>query len=203
MKIDYDSTKGKIIKAAIQLFPEKGYENTSMHEIAESAGVTKPAVYYYFENKEEMFKEIMELGKEYGYQHLKNIINSDRSFREKLINLVTERFNIHCDEPEIERFISWAFTNGLQYIAEIIKKHDVKEIRNYRNLLLDFLNEEKKNGCLKPNVNSEHFFALLIGGINYHTKEFFVMGGNRIEYDDAAQMVDILLYNNMENKKES
>jgi len=196
MKIDFDTTKGKIIKAAIELFPEKGYERTSMKEIADSAGVTKPAVYYYFDNKEEMFKEIIDIGREHGYQQLKKILDSNKSFREKLIDMIMERFNVQCAQPEVEKFISWAFTNGIQYVIDVIHKSEEKSFSNHRELLTSFLKKEIEKGNLKV-INTKHFFALLVGGINYHTREFYTMNRDRIQRQDAAEMVDILLYRNI------
>jgi AcrR family transcriptional regulator len=41
-----------ILQAAAQLFIERGFDGTSMHEIADALGVTRTAIYYYFKNKE-------------------------------------------------------------------------------------------------------------------------------------------------------
>ena len=44
-------TRGRILKAAEDLFSEKGFDGTSVSQIADKAGVTKPLIYYYFKNK--------------------------------------------------------------------------------------------------------------------------------------------------------
>lgn len=41
-----------ILQAATRLFIERGFDGTSMYEIAEALGVTRTAVYYYYKNKE-------------------------------------------------------------------------------------------------------------------------------------------------------
>jgi AcrR family transcriptional regulator len=41
-----------ILQAATRLFIERGFDGTSMNEIAETLGVTRTAVYYYYRNKE-------------------------------------------------------------------------------------------------------------------------------------------------------
>ena len=41
-------SKGKIIDAAMKLFLEKGYENTTMQDIVEASGMSKGAIYHYF-----------------------------------------------------------------------------------------------------------------------------------------------------------
>ncbi|MDR3577767.1 MAG: TetR/AcrR family transcriptional regulator [Anaerolineaceae bacterium] len=49
----------QILAAANSLFVDKGYDGMSMREIAEALGVSKPAVYYYFKDKEELFLAIL------------------------------------------------------------------------------------------------------------------------------------------------
>jgi AcrR family transcriptional regulator len=41
-----------ILQAAARLFVERGFDGTSMYEIAEALGVTRTAIYYYYKNKE-------------------------------------------------------------------------------------------------------------------------------------------------------
>ena len=43
-----------ILKAATRLFIERGFDGTSMYEIADALGVTRTAIYYYYKNKEEI-----------------------------------------------------------------------------------------------------------------------------------------------------
>lgn len=50
----------KLLSSALTLFSEKGYEGTSIREIIEGAGVTRPVLYYYFENKEDLFRRLFE-----------------------------------------------------------------------------------------------------------------------------------------------
>jgi AcrR family transcriptional regulator len=54
-----DSTESKtremIIRDASQLFLQKGYNNTTIAEIMESVGITKPSFYYYFKNKKDLY----------------------------------------------------------------------------------------------------------------------------------------------------
>lgn len=49
----------RILDAALQLFAHKGYGSTSVREVVESAGVTKPTLYYYFDGKEALFREVI------------------------------------------------------------------------------------------------------------------------------------------------
>jgi len=51
-----------VLQTAAQLFLEAGYRKTSMRELAARLEITKPALYYYFRNKEEMLIECYRAG---------------------------------------------------------------------------------------------------------------------------------------------
>ncbi|MFJ6392854.1 TetR/AcrR family transcriptional regulator [Streptomyces sp. NPDC091972] len=48
------TTRDRITQTALKLFTAKGYDKTSLREIAEHLGVTKAAVYYHFKTKEDI-----------------------------------------------------------------------------------------------------------------------------------------------------
>ena len=48
----------RILQAAAQLFAAQGYANTTMAQIVRALGVTKPFVYYYFRDKQEIFETL-------------------------------------------------------------------------------------------------------------------------------------------------
>jgi AcrR family transcriptional regulator len=51
-------SKDRILAAALSLFGERGYVNTSIDEIAARAGLTKGALYYYFEDKGDLARDL-------------------------------------------------------------------------------------------------------------------------------------------------
>jgi AcrR family transcriptional regulator len=55
-----DTKNRQILDAAIRLFVGNGYHNTSMDQIAASAGVSKQTVYSHFTNKQELFKSAVQ-----------------------------------------------------------------------------------------------------------------------------------------------
>jgi AcrR family transcriptional regulator len=53
------SVRGRLMTAAIGVFARKGYAATTVREIVEAAGVTKPALYYHFGSKEGIYLAMM------------------------------------------------------------------------------------------------------------------------------------------------
>ena len=63
-RTDHDLKRDAVIRAAARAFNERGYHNTSLDDIAAALGVTKPTVYYYVENKEQLLFECFRAGLE-------------------------------------------------------------------------------------------------------------------------------------------
>jgi AcrR family transcriptional regulator len=53
-----DEKRERILRAAEALFDAQGYANTTIEQIVQKLGVTKPFVYYYFRNKQEIFETL-------------------------------------------------------------------------------------------------------------------------------------------------
>lgn len=52
----------RLLSAALELFNTRGYAATTVREIVEAAGVTKPVLYYHFQNKEGIYLHVMQRG---------------------------------------------------------------------------------------------------------------------------------------------
>jgi len=53
----------QLLGVALEVFARKGYHDTSMNEVAEAAGVTKPVLYQHFDSKKALYGElVVELG---------------------------------------------------------------------------------------------------------------------------------------------
>jgi AcrR family transcriptional regulator len=54
-----EARPSEIVQAALQVFSEKGFAGAKLDEIAARAGVSKGALYLYFETKEELFRAVV------------------------------------------------------------------------------------------------------------------------------------------------
>ncbi|MBA3288386.1 MAG: TetR/AcrR family transcriptional regulator, partial [Acidimicrobiia bacterium] len=60
----------QLLDVALEVFAKAGYHDTSMNDIAEAAGVTKPVLYQHFESKRELYQALLD---EVGARLLKAI----------------------------------------------------------------------------------------------------------------------------------
>src|ERR1700748_2359813 len=57
-----DVKRGVVLHTAVRMFLERSYGRTSMNDVADRLNITKPALYHYFRNKEDILIECYRLG---------------------------------------------------------------------------------------------------------------------------------------------
>ena len=65
MRLPAAERREQLLSVAITVFAEKGFHNTSMNDVADAAGVTKPVLYQHFASKRALYLELLaEIGAE-------------------------------------------------------------------------------------------------------------------------------------------
>jgi len=73
-------TRAKLLEAARQLIREKGYERTTLQDVADRAGMTSGAIYGNFKNREDLFIALADA----YWAPVKPLIKPDSSLPEKM-----------------------------------------------------------------------------------------------------------------------
>ena len=85
---DHELKRDAVVRAAAQAFNARGYHNTSLDDIAAALGVTKPTVYYYVSNKEQLLFECFRTGLQRIREAFREAQRSDRPARDRLNSVV-------------------------------------------------------------------------------------------------------------------
>jgi AcrR family transcriptional regulator len=155
-----NETYEKIIKTAFKIFAEKGFDSASMNNIKDIAGVSKGAIYHYFDSKEELFIKVIE----YFIYESSNYTNSleIKSYND-LIKYGEYMLEWYKSDVYFEKFIYEVLNNALrnQKIKEML--HQVFEELN--RFLQEEFHKLKKENILKKeadlNMLSQKVFIVL------------------------------------------
>ncbi len=135
----------RILESAHRVFSQKGYREATMDGIAEGLGLSKAALYRYFQSKEELFREILEL-----YTQA-----TAKALRESFKN---SRFDPETFFPLIDK---WGWTPNLFFSAasEAPRNRKLRKIfadgyRTAVDMVASFIEELKNRGILKDGANS-------------------------------------------------
>lgn len=101
--INHSETRGLILEAALKSFARSGYAATSVQHIVSEAGVSKPALYYYFADKAKLFAALVDRAHDERYRLMKEAAKRGRTVAEKLEEIVSAIFEFSLRNSELMR----------------------------------------------------------------------------------------------------
>jgi AcrR family transcriptional regulator len=91
-----EETRAKIVEAALGLFRERGYDDTTMRAVAERAGVSLGNAYYYFASKEHLLQGYYARMKSEHETAAEPVLARERDLKARLLGVI----NAHLDVSE-------------------------------------------------------------------------------------------------------
>jgi AcrR family transcriptional regulator len=146
-----EATRQDILRAAGRLFAARGFDATSVEDIAEAADVAKGTFYYNFQSKEEVVIALRISADDDAVARAQNaLIAGKASALEILERLICEATQWSDDNPELARVF---FTRGFEVMHKSFTKE--KTIPRLPAVLPDLIIAAQKAGQLRSDVPSE------------------------------------------------
>lgn len=187
-----EDRKQQILDAALKAFAEHGYERTSIATICNLAGIARPTLYQYFNDKKSVFRELLE-----GYYkrihdkvHPHELIRTSKgSFKDGLLAIHTNLFREIFDNREIYTILI------KEARARNAESQDV--LRDIMKSMVDeYVTEMSPLASMyKNNVLDLEFFAVyMLGGV-FQLIEYYLIDNNRsITAEEFAEKVTEIEY---------
>jgi len=136
--------RAKLLDVAVRVFYRKGYADTTLQDIADEMGFTKPAIYYYAKNKEELLVEIYTQIVEPAIERAQEIADGPGNGAERFFVLVRQHLatflaNIEANAVfEVHRTLSAEAKASVQRLG-----------REYGGILTEVYREGIADGSLR------------------------------------------------------
>jgi AcrR family transcriptional regulator len=155
-------TRRAIMDAAIKLFSAKGFEHTSVDELAREAGVGKGTIYGYFKTKSEIFLAFCEEEIEYAFADLAGKRDPDAPLLEQLHTLFMGQFRYATRDRDFGRILAREMIFPKELTHEKVKSLEER----YLTALGEILNRAIARGELRDDLEllflGGHLYALYI-----------------------------------------
>ena len=163
----FTANRERILKVATELFASRGFDRTSVRNIAEKAGLSVPGMFHYFSSKELILFEIMTLFMDNAYKKIMEIYEIDIGPVEKLSEICkfyVEQYAGHKDQLTI-------LISERKSLAPEHRKICMKKERDYVEALKSTIKDLAERKLLKPIDHS--ILAFIFFGMVHWTYRWY------------------------------
>ena len=150
----------KILNTATQLFIQKGSEKTSMQDIAQTAGISKGAIYHHFKSKDEIVLAVLRSRQELMEEEMKQWLKATENLtgREQLQTIL--KSNLESQTARATDGIVGEYEKDAGFILTMMRDN----LRIGAPLVSDIIKKGMADGSLQPQYPEEaaEVFLLLV-----------------------------------------
>jgi AcrR family transcriptional regulator len=178
----------EIRQAAARIFFEKGYDSTSIQDIADAVGILKGSMYYHIDTKEDLLFDVVKSVHEQGLRQARQWMEAPGSPLERLRAAIEGHVESNLTNLEgVGVFFHDFASLGPRRRAEIITDRDFYD-RHLRRLV----EEGQASGDLAPDLDPKMAVMALLGMMNW-TYQWFRPDGEWTPREVAVHLADLAI----------
>ena len=150
------------MSAAVGLFADKGFHGTHVKEIAETSGLPKTNVYYYFPTKESIYTAVIERlieGWDRAFEH----IVPEREPRDAIAAYIRAKLEYSRRHAAESRFFANEILRGARFLEQRQRQH-IRDVTSQRTHVVEEWIRRKRMAPIDP----RHFFIMLWSATQFY-----------------------------------
>ncbi|WP_123712497.1 TetR/AcrR family transcriptional regulator [Sinobacterium caligoides] len=146
---DPSSARGKLLTEAAKLFRQKGYDKTTVRDLAAALGIQSGSLFHHYKSKEAILHAVMRDTVIYTTAKLKQAAEPEQQTRGKLLALIeSELDSINGDTGEAMAVLVFEWRG----LSEESQRAILKLRQEYEQLWLDTLSQAKQEGLIRTDA---------------------------------------------------
>ena len=174
--------------AAARVFHERGYESTSIQDIADNLGILKGSLYYYIRSKEDLLNEILWGVHDDALANIQRVEEVDGGALQKIRAFITLHITFN-----IENLVKMGvFFHDFRSLSEDRRRRIIEARDLYDQMLRALITEGQKEGVVCPDVDPKMAALAALGMCNWIYQWYQPRG--RLKPDEVAdQFADLVV----------
>jgi TetR/AcrR family fatty acid metabolism transcriptional regulator len=178
-----------ILRAAIDVFADRGYFNAQVADVARAAGVAAGTVYLYFRSKDDLLISIFERGMRDALGEVRALAAEVRDPRERL-----RRFaRLHLARLGRDRNQAIVFQVELRQSTKFMERFSATLLREYLGLMRDAIADGQREGLLRDDIRPTVAAKMLFGALDEMATNWILSKRRYALEADAEAVVDLFL----------
>ena len=169
-----DFTRNRVFEIAAEVFHRKGYDNTSMSDVASAAGLTKAGLYHHISSKESLLYTVLDYGLDLTEAYVIKPLEDISDPLDRLKTMIDLHLRLVLEERNLE-------VTGLLHECKTLSGSDRSRInrrkKEYIRMAASIIGEVTKKYNVKD-VNPKLAAYALLGMLNWTYQWYKVSGSN-------------------------
>jgi AcrR family transcriptional regulator len=178
----------EVVRAAAELFYERGYDATTTRDITERLGLLKGSLYYYIDTKEDLLFAAMQSALEGGLFSFKVALEGGGSPLDRLGRVIKNHI-IFLSQNLLETTL---VLHEARSLTDARREVILAEEDAYRRGIRELIEAGKAEGLVRPDVDPQMVTMCVLGAINWVYRWYSESGGTSPE-EIGQQFADVLV----------
>lgn len=186
-----DNARQPILDAAIRVFARQGYAGTSVQDILDGVGLSKPALYYHFESKAGLFRAILDHAFDECFRLMQEAVTPRAPGEERLTAAAGALFRFARQHGDLTRLV---FASLFAAPGEM-PPECVDPARRRRNfdLIQHLLSEARAAGVVSSRHSLPDLAHALVGAVSHRIRSHLLAPDEPLDDRLARRVVGLFL----------
>jgi TetR/AcrR family fatty acid metabolism transcriptional regulator len=178
-----------ILRAAIDVFADRGFFNAQVADVARAAGVAAGTVYLYFKGKDDLLVSIFERSMRDGLAHGRAAVTDLQDPRERLLRLA----RAHLARLGRDRNLAIVFQVELRQSTKFMERFSATLLRDYLGLIREAIADGQRAGVFRSDVKATAMAKMLFGALDEMATNWILSRRRYSLEADADMVVDLFI----------
>jgi len=178
-----------ILRAAIDVFAERGFFNAQVADVARAAGVAAGTVYLYFKSKDDLLVSIFERSMRDGLASGRAAVAKLEDPRERLLRLA----RAHLARLGHDRNLAIVFQVELRQSTKFMERFSATLLRDYLGLIREAIADGQRAGLFRSDVKATAMAKMLFGALDEMATNWILSRRRYSLEADADTVVDLFI----------
>ncbi len=185
----------RIMEAAVSVFAQNGFYNSTVADVARVADVADGTIYLYFKNKDDLLISIFEHSMDMFISTVRDELKNVSGCREKFVRFI----ELHLQLVQKNQDLAQVIQIELRQSAKFMKEYANEKFFEYLGLVESIISEGQLIGIFRKSVDPIILKRAIFGAVDEMALEWVLMRRKRYSVEDVARQLCDMFLSGIEN----
>ncbi|MFY9943897.1 MAG: TetR/AcrR family transcriptional regulator [Desulfobacterales bacterium] len=177
-----------ILEAAVKVFAEQGFFQSTISQIAREAGVADGTIYLYFKNKDDILLQFFGYKTKQVFQSFREAVDKADSSRDKLRNLIRR----HLEEFQNDRNMAVVYQAEARSNSRLVEKQLQEMSKMYLDIIAEIIEQGQEESQIRKDLYASLVKRFILGAVGEVINTWVLAGGKYDLVSMGEPLVDLI-----------